>query len=95
MREDNNGMSNDHQVKLTTNDVAKQKSEISEKGYSTTSAARSSTAESSEDDRNAWSQNQQKHFEKALSLVPKDAPDRWTQIARNVPGKTKVSIFYA
>ncbi|CAB3998995.1 dnaJ homolog subfamily C member 1 [Paramuricea clavata] len=89
VREDNNGMSNDHQVKPTTNGVSKQKSEIPEKGYSTTSAARSSTAESSEDDRNAWSQNQQKLFEKALSLVPKDAPDRWTQIARNVPGKTK------
>lgn len=88
MREDDNGMSND-------NNDDNGMSEISEKGYSTTSAARSSTAESSEDDRNAWSQNQQKHFEKALSLVPKDAPDRWTQIARNVPGKTKVSIFYA
>ena len=53
-----------------------------------------SATESSEDDKNAWSQNQQKLFEKSLSSVPKDAPDRWTQIARNVPGKTKVSLFF-
>lgn len=94
IREGHNGFSGDHQVKPTTNGVTK--SEIQDKGYSTVSAAKSSTAEfstaeSSEDDRNAWSQNQQKLFEKALATVAKDASDRWTQIARNVPGKSKVS----
>lgn len=66
-------------------------SNIEEKGYSTASKGKSSTAGSSEDDKNAWSQSQQKLFEKALASVPKDAADRWTQIARNVPGRTKVS----
>lgn len=89
MRDDDNNMSNDHQVKATTNGMAKQKPEILDKGYST-STAKSTAQESSEHDKNAWSQNQQKLFEKALASVPKDASDRWTQIARNVPGKTKV-----
>ena len=91
MREDNNGVPNDNQVKPTTNGEAKQKLEAPDKGYSVTSTTKSTT-ESSEEDRNAWSQNQQKLFEKALGSVPKDVPDRWTQIARNVPGKTKVSV---
>ena len=86
--EDSNGIINDQQVKTTENDTAKQKPEILDKGYSTASTSRPS--ESSEDQKNAWSQNQQKLFEKALGTVPKDASDRWTQIARNVPGKTKV-----
>ena len=92
MREDNATMSNDHQVKATTNGITKQKPEILDKGYSTTTA-KSSTQESSEHDKNAWSQNQQKLFEKALASVSKDAPDRWTEIARNVPGKTKVNGY--
>ncbi len=94
VREDSNGVSKDLQVKPTTNGVQKQKAETLDKGYSTTSTAIPSATESSEDDKNAWSQNQQKLFEKSLSSVPKDAPDRWTQIARNVPGKTKVSLFF-
>ena len=89
MRDDDNNMSSDHQVKATANGIAKQEPEILDKGYST-STAKSTAQESSEHDKNAWSQNQQKLFEKALASVPKDASDRWTQIARNVPGKTKV-----
>jgi hypothetical protein len=83
-------MSSEDQVKPTTNGVAKQ---ALDKGYSVASTT-GATTESSEDDKNAWSQNQQKLFEKALGSVPKDVPDRWTQIARNVPGKTKVSVFF-
>jgi hypothetical protein len=90
VKEDDNDMSTEDQVKPTTNGVAKQ---ALDKGYSVASTT-GATTESSEDDKNAWSQNQQKLFEKALGSVPKDVPDRWTQIARNVPGKTKVSVFF-
>ena len=38
-----------------------------------------------------WSQVQQKCLENALAQIPKSRTDRWTHIARAVPGKTKVS----
>lgn len=38
-----------------------------------------------------WSQVQQKCLENALAQIPKSKTDRWTHIARAVPGKTKVS----
>lgn len=37
-----------------------------------------------------WSQVQQKCLENALAQIPKSRTDRWTHIARAVPGKTKV-----
>eukprot|EP00112_Aurelia_sp_Birch-Aquarium-sp1_P024809 Seg80.2 transcript_id=Seg80.2/GoldUCD/mRNA.D3Y31 product="DnaJ subfamily C member 1" protein_id=Seg80.2/GoldUCD/D3Y31 len=37
----------------------------------------------------AWSQVQQKCFESALAQTPKSKTDRWTHIARAVPGKSK------
>lgn len=37
-----------------------------------------------------WSQVQQKCLENALAQIPKSKTDRWTHIARTVPGKTKV-----
>lgn len=36
-----------------------------------------------------WSQVQQKCLETALAHIPKTKPDRWTHIARSVPGKSK------
>ncbi|XP_031560501.1 dnaJ homolog subfamily C member 1-like, partial [Actinia tenebrosa] len=36
-----------------------------------------------------WTQNQQKLLEMALQQFPKTTPDRWTWIARNVPGMSK------
>ena len=67
---------------------------VEDKGYSKTSVTSNMSSEVVLDEKSTWSQNQQKMFEKALATVPKDVPDRWVQIARNVPGKTKVSIFH-
>ena len=39
-----------------------------------------------------WSQVQQKCLENALSQISKSKTDRWTHIARAVPGKTKVRL---
>ena len=39
-----------------------------------------------------WTQNQQKLLEVALQQYPKTTPDRWTCIARCVPGMTKVRM---
>lgn len=39
-----------------------------------------------------WTQNQQKLLEMALQQYPKTTPDRWTCIARCVPGMTKVKV---
>ena len=94
VRDENNGLSNGQQVNTASQNIHKQESEIQDKGYSTASVGKISTTESSEDDKMLWSQNQQKLFEKALASVPKDASDRWTQIARNVPGKNRVSVSY-
>lgn len=42
---------------------------------------------------NAWSQEQQKAFENALTKFPKKTVgDRWEKISKSVPGKTKVNI---
>ena len=40
-----------------------------------------------------WSQVQQKCLENALAQIPKSRTDRWTHIARAVPGKTKVRYY--
>ena len=42
-------------------------------------------------EEDVWSQVQQKCFESALAQTPKSKTDRWTHIARAVPGKSKVS----
>jgi hypothetical protein len=36
-----------------------------------------------------WTSEQQSHFESALRSVPKDHPDRWSEIANLVKGKSK------
>ena len=41
-----------------------------------------------------WSRYQQKQLEWALVQYPKFAKDRWDNIAKAVPGKNKVLIFY-
>lgn len=79
-----NGSATNHQTGNT--------SKVQDKGYYTTSAASNNLAEGAQVEKDVWSQNQQKLFEKALASVAKDVPDRWIQIARNVPGKTKVGI---
>ncbi|XP_046846689.1 dnaJ homolog subfamily C member 1-like [Xenia sp. Carnegie-2017] len=72
----------DHQLKTNFNNVKDNETwETTDKGYNTVSTTKSNDS--------LWTQNQQKQFEKALATVPKDASDRWTQIAKNVPGKSK------
>ena len=41
----------------------------------------------------SWSQYQQKQLEWALMQYPKFAKDRWENIAKAVPGKSKVKIY--
>ena len=47
--------------------------------------------EDGDDDGDVWTQNQQKRLELALQQFPRTVADRWTCIARAVPGKTKVT----
>lgn len=46
-----------------------------------------------ETDPVTWTQNQQKLLEMALQQYPKTTPDRWTCIARSVPGMAKVRLI--
>ena len=94
--DERNGLENDGQ-KLpenggVTNHETRNTSKVQDKGYCTTSAASTNLPERGQVEKSVWSQNQQKLFEKALASVSKDVLDRWTQIARHVPGKTKVGI---
>ena len=41
-----------------------------------------------------WTQIQQKCLESAMQQFPKSTSDRWTCIARAVPGKTKVTVTF-
>lgn len=41
-----------------------------------------------------WTQIQQKCLESAIQQFPKSTSERWTCIARAVPGKTKVSLHH-
>lgn len=76
----------DHQLRTNLNNVKDNETwETTDKGYNTVSTTKSNDS--------LWTQNQQKQFEKALATVPKDASDRWTQIAKNVPGKSKVYLI--
>ena len=52
------------------------------------------TVEKSSDGSSSWSQYQQKQLEWALVQYPRFAKDRWDNIAKAVPGKTKVKIMY-
>ncbi|PKA67185.1 Transcription factor DIVARICATA [Apostasia shenzhenica] len=40
-----------------------------------------------------WTQSENKAFEKALVHVAEDSPDRWRQIAAQIPGKTPEDIY--
>lgn len=78
----------DHQLRTNFNIVKDNETwETTDKGYNTVSTTKSNDS--------LWTQNQQKQFEKALATVPKDASDRWTQIAKNVPGKSKVYLIFS
>ena len=39
-----------------------------------------------------WSQEEQSSLEKALKTVPKDAEDRWGEVAKLIPGRTKGEV---
>ncbi|CAL0320828.1 unnamed protein product [Lupinus luteus] len=39
-----------------------------------------------------WTHNQDKLFERALLVVPEDAPNRWEKIAEQVPGKSAAEV---
>ncbi|KAE9618771.1 hypothetical protein Lal_00047885 [Lupinus albus] len=39
-----------------------------------------------------WTHHQDKLFERALLVVPEDAPDRWVKIAELVPGKSVAEV---
>ena len=43
------------------------------------------------DNKEEWTQNQQKIFEWGLSNYPKGTPERWEKVAEHIPGKDKVS----
>ena len=51
--------------------------------------------EKSSDGSSSWSQYQQKQLEWALMQYPRFAKDRWDNIAKAVPGKTKVNKLLA
>lgn len=98
IRDERNGSGQEtHRRESTSDDVTNHKlwvkSKVQDKGYSTTTVISTALSDVPQEEKNVWSQNQQKLFEKALASVTKDAPDRWIQIARNVPGKTKVSLL--
>ena len=52
------------------------------------------TVEKSSDGSSSWSQYQQKQLEWALVQYPRFAKDRWDNIAKAVPGKTKVNCTH-
>ncbi|EDO46242.1 predicted protein, partial [Nematostella vectensis] len=66
--------------------VTKQVKKIKQ-GYTVPGTANATSQGS--DEATTWSQAQQKLLEIALQQFPKTTPDRWTCIARAVPGMTK------
>ena len=60
-----------------------------ENKVNTTGESNDSTKEN-EKPIDIWTQVQQKCLENALAQIPKSRTDRWSHIARAVPGKTKV-----
>lgn len=45
-----------------------------------------------ESSSSAWSREQDKMFERALVLIPEEAPDRWERVAAEVPGKDPTEV---
>ena len=70
---------------------SKEESNTNDEGSQITSTTESNdSTKESEKPVDIWTQVQQKCLENALAQIPKNRTDRWTHIARAVPGKTKV-----